>query len=40
MTDYIIHSAQTGDSFNPILVAAIAAACLLVALFLIFSGKR
>ncbi|MBQ8208809.1 MAG: LPXTG cell wall anchor domain-containing protein [Clostridia bacterium] len=40
MTDYIIQSVQTGDDFNPVLIFAIAAACLIAAIFLIFSKRR
>lgn len=40
MTDYIINSVQTSDNFNPILVGAVAVACLAVLIFLVFSKRR
>ncbi len=40
MLDMIIQSPATGDGFNPILVGAIGVACLVVVIFLVFSGRR
>lgn len=40
MIDMLTVSPSTGDGFNPIIVGAIAIACLAVALFLVFSKKR
>lgn len=40
MLDMIIQSPNTGDGFNPILVGAIGAACLVAIILLVFSGRR
>ncbi|MBQ8005428.1 MAG: LPXTG cell wall anchor domain-containing protein [Clostridia bacterium] len=40
MTDYFIQSVQTSDSFNPVLIFAIAAASLITVIFLLFSKRR
>ena len=40
MLNMVIQTPNTGDGFNPILVGAIGAACLVVLIFLAFSGRR
>ncbi len=39
MLDMIAQSPNTGDGFNPILVGAIGAVCLLAVILLVFSGR-